>query len=360
MTFRVARDRGFTFVELLVALAILLTVLGGVLYLSDYGQRLSRAQPEAADLQQRVRVVADMLQRDLMMAGAGPLHGRAGGALTNYFAPVVPARTGARSPDPELSWFRDRISIVYVPDGGWQAGLSADMVDAGSDVPLAALTPGCPSAGLCGFSEGTRAVLLDTAGVGLGHELFTVTGTAAGLAHGSPNAAFSRPYAATTGVVMPIVQRVYHFDASTRRLMLYDGYQSDMPLVDNVVDVNFRYYADPSPASIPQSSGGSCVSSPGIPPTLLLADLGGRALRPLTPDQLRDGPVCGLSPNRFDGDLLRIRRVQVTLRFDVAAGDLRGSGASFGRPGTATSVHSYVRDYEVTFDVTPRNLLPTR
>ena len=359
MTFRADDARGFTFVELLVALAILLTVLGGVLYLSDYGQRLSRAQPEAADLQQRVRVVADMLQRDLMMAGAAPLHGRAG-ALTNYFAPIVPARTGARSPDTELSWFPDRISIVYVPDGGWQVGLSADMPDAAADLPLAALTPGCPSAGLCGFTEGTRAALLDTAGVGAGHELFTVTGTAAGLAHGSPNAAFSRPYAATTGVVMPIVQRVYHFDAPTRRLMLYDGHQSDMPLVDNVVDVHFRYYADPSPGSVPMSAGGSCVSSPGMPPTLLLANLGGRALRLLTPDQLRDGPVCGLSPNRFDGDLLRIRRVRVTLRFDAAAGDLRGSGASFARPGTATSVHSYVRDYEVTFDVTPRNLIPTR
>ena len=359
MTFP-AGDRGFTFVELLVALAILTTVLAGVLYLSDSGQRLGRAQPDAADLHQRVRVVADMLQRDLLMAGAAPLHGRSGGSLTNYFAPIVPARTGARSPDPELSWFPDRISVVYVPDGGWQAGLSADMTDTASEVPVAAFTPGCPSAGFCGFSEGTRAVLLDSAGVGLGHELFTVTGAVAGLAHGSPNAPFSKPYSASTAVVMPIVQRVYYFDAPTRRLMLYDGYQSDMPLVDNVVDVSFRYYAEPSPASVPQSASASCVHSPGIPPTLPLADLGGRALRPLTPDQFRDGPVCGLSPNRFDGDLLRVRRVQVTLRFDAAAGDLRGSGASFSRPGTATSGHGYVTDYEVTFDVAPRNLVPAR
>jgi len=45
----------------------------------------------------------------------------------------------------------------------------------------------------------------------------------------------------------------------------------------------------------------------------------------------------------------------VTLRLQAAAEDVRGTGPSFSRPGRSTSGHSYVPDYEVTFDVAPRN-----
>ena len=56
--------------------------------------------------------------------------------------------------------------------------------------------PGCPAAGLCGFTEGTRALIVDTSGVGAGHDFFTVTGIAGALAHDAPNPPFHRPYAA--------------------------------------------------------------------------------------------------------------------------------------------------------------------
>ena len=72
------------------------------------------------------------------------------------------------------------------------------------------------------------------------------------------------------------------------------------------------------------------------------------------------GPACGLSPNRFDGDLFRIRRVRVTIRAQVADRALRGAGADFLVPGVSSSAESYAADLEVTFDVAPRNLVPTR
>jgi len=362
MRARVCEAAGFSFVEVLVALAILIVAMVPMLFVADTGYRLARSQPEASDLQQRVRVVADKLRRDLAMAGAGPLRGSLAGPLTNYVAPIVPNRAGVRLPDAELSAFPDRLSVIYVPDGGWQTSLVASMADESAGVRVDPSASACPSAGLCGFTEGARALIVDTRGVGAGHDLFTVTGITGELAHDSPNPSFSRTYDAGAAAVVPVVQRVYYFDRANRRLMLYDGYLSDMPLVDNVVDVRFAYWGDASPASVARPPGGegSCVYDAGSPPSPRLAELGGSGLRPITPAQLTDGPVCGVSPNRFDGDLLRIRMVRVTLRLQAAADDVRATGAWFARPGRSSSGYSYVPDYEVTFDVSPRNMLPAR
>jgi hypothetical protein len=46
------------------------------------------------------------------------------------------------------------------------------------------------------------------------------------------------------------------------------------------------------------------------------------------------------------------------MRLQAAADEVRGSGALFTRPGRSTSGDSYVPDYEVTFDVAPRNMAP--
>ena len=92
------------------------------------------------------------------------------GGLTGYLAPLVPARTGARAPDAPLQAFTDRISIVYVADAAWPSPLSVDMATASDAVPVSATAPGCPAAGLCGFTEGTRALIVDTRGVGAGHD----------------------------------------------------------------------------------------------------------------------------------------------------------------------------------------------
>jgi hypothetical protein len=64
--------------------------------------------------------------------------------------------------------------------------------------------------------------------------------------------------------------------------------------------------------------------------------------------------------SRFDGDLLRIRRVRVTIRAQAADRLVRGTGPEYAVPGLATAGNAMVPDLEVTFDVTPRNLQATR
>jgi hypothetical protein len=72
-----------------------------------------------------------------------------------------------------------------------------------------------------------------------------------------------------------------------------------------------------------------------------------------------DGPYCPDedSAKRWDADLLRIRRIEVTLRVQSAAAALRGpQSALFAIGGTSRSGDRWVPDQEIRFQVSPRNL----
>jgi hypothetical protein len=148
--------------------------------------------------------------------------------------------------------------------------------------------------------------------------------------------------------------------------MRYDGSLTDLPVTDDVEELAVAYYGDPSlpvlrrplsdpegpwtsygpkppdtvvddPATPSYGPGENCLFTVVDGTTIVrpeIEDLGSSAssLAPLDQRRLTDGPWCPdpSAPNRFDADLLRVRRVRVTLR-------LRG-----GR--------------NITFDVTPRNL----
>jgi len=355
-------EYGFTLIEVVIASAILASAFVVLLTIVSDGQRIARAQPEAADLRQRVRVAADMLQRDLLMAGAGTVHGATAGPLSNLIPAVLPMRTGARRADPELSFFDDRITILYMEAGAAAAPLALDMAAPGVDVPVDPAAPGCPSSGICGFEPGTRALIVRTENVGDGFDTFSVSGLSAGLTHGAPDLPLSQAYPRADTEVRPIRQRVYYLDTATHRLMMYDGYQTDVALAENIVALRFEYFADPWPASVPRPPAGlaNCVYGAGTPPVPLLADYGAATPAPVGAAQLTDGPICGLSPHRFDGDLLRIRRIRVTLRAQASDRVVRASGPEYANPGLSAGGSAAVPDVEVTFDVTPRNLQATR
>jgi hypothetical protein len=84
----------------------------------------------------------------------------------------------------------------------------------------------------------------------------------------------------------------------------------------------------------------------------------GDGLVPLGAAVLSDGPWCpdSLAPNRFDADLLRVRRVRVAMRAQARPPGLRGTGALFARPGTSRGGGRDVPDAHVAVDVAPRNL----
>jgi type II secretory pathway pseudopilin PulG len=335
------RQNGFSLIELIVAAGLCVAIGAMLLDFAATSQRVARLEPDAADLNQRLRVAAGALERDLRSAGGTSPHAPVG-TLSAFLPPIQPARTGVSAPDGELTAFPDRITILTLADRTWAARVSSDVAHATADIAIDPDAPGCPAAGLCGFVAGTRAAIIDTDRLGAGYDLFTVTDIAAGLARAAPNPPLSKLYRAGTSVVMPVEQSVYYLDRAERRLMRYDGFRSALPLVDHVVDLQFAYFADSHPASVaaPIDGAGNCAYGAGDPPPPLLAPLGAGTIVELPLARLTDGPYCGVAPNRFDADLLRIRRVRVTLRLQAA--------------------NARVRDLEVTFHVAPRNMVAGR
>jgi type II secretory pathway pseudopilin PulG len=316
---------GFSLIEVLLATLIACTLLSVLLKLAISAQEATRVQADVADLQQRLRVAADALYSGLLAAGGGPagVPWRSGPA--SLLTPIVPARTGVRDADAELSYSADRVGVLFLSAPFAFASLAVDM--AGPDAPLLldGTAPECAGRDGCGFQEGDHLLVCDPEGTGTSYDLFTASEVQAGLV--SHDVSLSKAYGAGSRL-MSVTERVYYLDRAAGRLMVYDGRSSDLPIVDHVVDVQFTYFAD----------------------------LGGPTLTALAPSQLTDGPIAGASPRRFDADLLRVRRVRVVLRVETEASDLRGAGRLFRRPGQSSGGARWVPDQQVIFDVAPGNL----
>lgn len=375
-------ERGFSLIELLVATTLLLVVTTSVFQALHPVHGAFKTEPETADLQQRLRVAVDALARDVLAAGAGPSQGLNPGPLRDFFAPVLPLRQGRRNADPAGTFRTDTITILAVDRGAAQTTL-AQPLTAQSATVLVNSGPGCPPGDPnCGFRSGTNVVVFDESG---SYDTFTITsidGAGLHLQHNLRDS--SHVYAADLAQIAAASSRTYFLKAdagtNTFQLMRYDGEgAADAPVVDHVVGLGFEYFGDPQPPAMwrsltdtvgpwttygpkPPPSGDNCVFiGNGTPmPDSRLATLSADAAPVrLSPSALADGPWCpdAVSPNRFDADLLRVRRISVTLRVESAAAALRGpAGPLFMRGGTASGAGSFVPDHEIRFEVSPRNL----
>jgi hypothetical protein len=121
--------KGFSIVELLVAMAITMVVTAATLSLIGPAHDMFQVQPETADLHQRLRVGVDSLQRDLMMAGAGMYAAGTVGPLHHALAPVMPYRAFGSASDTARGTFlrTDAISLLIVPTTASQTTLSMPM-----------------------------------------------------------------------------------------------------------------------------------------------------------------------------------------------------------------------------------------
>jgi hypothetical protein len=174
-------------------------------------------------------------------------------------------------------------------------------------------------------------------------------------------------------------------DAS--QLMQFDGIETALPVVDDVVALGFEYFGEPQPPrtlpdeepvglTVPVSYGpsppGLTTDDPGDAwgpgENCTFAVIEGRHLSrlvsfagtepvPLPSELLTDGPWCpdGESPDRFDADLLRVRLVRVRLRLQARAPFRGASRQLFAHPGTASEARRSVPDQEVRIDVALRN-----
>jgi prepilin-type N-terminal cleavage/methylation domain-containing protein len=359
-------NRGFTLIEMAVALVILLAVTGALFDLLNPARGAFQSRLEAIDMHQRLRVSVDALTRDLSMGGAG------GG---KYFAAILPYRRGPLAPDPAGSYFADRISIVYVPAAAWETSLSLP-ADGG---PAMTVHPqgGCPAGRpLCGFEVNGLAAIFDETGF---YDTFRI----AAVQDDPPTlvrtaGTLAKAYGAGATVV-PLNSATYWMRTDARsgapQLMKYDGQQTDLPIADHVLDLRFDYFGDATPPVIRRplsdaagpwtsygpkppdvneddpstpayGAGENCVFAVVDGTTVTRAEMsdlgsGVASLVSLDARVLTDGPWCPdpAAPDRFDADLLRVRKVRATLRVRP--------WRVFSRP---------LDDERITFEVTPRNL----
>jgi prepilin-type N-terminal cleavage/methylation domain-containing protein len=380
----VRRDRGFSLIEMLIAMAITLALMAGVFAMVHPAHGAFDPGLELADMQQRVRVATDALARELAMAGAGAYMAGRVGPLIRSFAPVRPFREGV---DPAGSFRTDAITIIFVPSTAAQTTLAADLGP--SETTLQALAqPGCPAGiNLCGFAPGMTVVVYDDTGSVDAYTLVAVADAAAQLTLSAPHDSGHPIYRRGSNIVEARVHSYYlKADAASQTFQLRRGdsaTNADVPVVDHVVGLTFTYDAEPQPprltatgdtsygppppdpgtATTAYPAGENCAfridEASGLPVSRLPPLTAGATLTPLAASQLQDGPWCPdeASANRWDADLLRIRRVGVTIRVEAALAALRGpAGALFANAGSARTAPRWAPDQELRFQVSPRNM----
>ena len=384
--------RGFSLVELLVALAITLLVTSAVFAMLDPAGGAFQVQPEAADTMQRLRAATDALRRDLMSAGSGPSTARSPNPSVLMAAAIFPARIGRRSPDAAGTFNNTVLSFWSVSPAAPQAALAAPLVSASGAATILA-GPGCADQDpTCGFRSGTLALVIGRSGA---WDLFSITGAQGPvltLQHNLRDSAFVFKAGDT---IAAATARAYFFrdDRATGvpQLMRYDAAGGpDTPVIDHIVYGRFEYFGDPEPpwpAVVAVGEPARATYGP-MPPDAGVADTdypmgencafarsaGGAivprlatlapqpVLVPLTESALTDGPWCpdAANPNRYDADLLRVREVVVTVRAEAAIAALRGpAGPLFTRSGTARG-NRFVPDRILRIVVAPRALNAAR
>ncbi|MSO49643.1 MAG: prepilin-type N-terminal cleavage/methylation domain-containing protein [Acidobacteria bacterium] len=152
---------GFTLAELLVALVLSAIVVSAVAALTATTDRFARSQSRVMDAQQRARVIAETLGRDLRLAGAGLDRGPMSGPLNRVFTPLWPRRVGRVRPDAPTVVRPDALTLAWVPDTIIQTTL------ANGDVPSLGrilLVPCAGGALPCRVARGATLAVFDAPG----------------------------------------------------------------------------------------------------------------------------------------------------------------------------------------------------
>lgn len=384
-------EAGFSIVELLVATLILLTATGAVLGLLTPAATAFETQPESSDVQQRLRVAAATLQKHVAAAGAGPHAGGSAGGLADYVAPVMPYRWGDVGADAPGTFRSDTITVLFVPQTPAETAVVGTIGATGAETTLETRVDcgGGRHDPRCGFDAAMRVVVFEPGGRWDVAVVAQALENALRLSRAGP---FASEYNGGDAVATELVSHTYYLRADagsgTFQLMHYDGARTDLPVVDDVVRLELRYFGDPLPprllperpltgpgpwttygprppepgaaSGLPWPEGENCVftvvEGAHVPRLGVLP--GGVPLAELPGALFSDGPWCPheSSAFRYDADLLRVRRVGVTLRVQAGAATFRGPASRLFLHGGTGRPSRYVPDQEISLAITPPNL----
>lgn len=224
MTRTAQRAGGFSLVELLIAMAVMVTFTGTLMSLILAGETIARMQPEAADVQQRARIILQTLGAEFRLAGAGLDGGPQAGPLSRYFPPIGPSPDGG-------------VTIWYVSSREAQTTLAAPLLPGATDAPIVNASH-CPvSDPGCAFVPLSSAIVFDDRGCHDVLRVDAVTATSLQVRSGSRACAYAAGAAVAQGEV-----RTYRLDPTTRQLLRRDEATGlTVPVLDSVTALTVEY-----------------------------------------------------------------------------------------------------------------------
>ena len=302
-----------------MALALTLLVLAALFDLASPAVSLNQSLLETANVQQRLRHAFDRLHTDLLAAGRGTTTFLPG-PLSRFLPPVVPYRVGLRVSGGEHRHARPGVvtTLSVSRTGGSETRIASPLVGPAPVVRIDS-GPGCAPP-VCGYVIRDLVLVFDEGGA---WELFRVTGTSA------MTLALARAHATATtfapgAVVAPVELHHYYIDPARAQLRHYDGWRGDFPVVDDLVDLKFRFFGV-APTSAP-----ACQGTAPAPPRGPLAEIGLAALT--------DGPLV-----RAGRPAVRCRSAAYSRCGRRSARPERRRDAAWRRPAVVRSARSRVR-----------------
>jgi prepilin-type N-terminal cleavage/methylation domain-containing protein len=185
-----AKVRGFTLVELLIAMTITLLIAGALAGVARPARAAFERVPAELELLQRGRTAIDVLSQALRASGADV-------AATEGLGPLSDLLPTASVSAPDESGSFTELTVILPVTDAAQGVLSEDQAGPGAAMILA--TTLCPNVkDVCGFTSGSTAVIADGSGH---HDVLSIASTNAGARTLTPVAALSYSYPAGSVVV---------------------------------------------------------------------------------------------------------------------------------------------------------------
>lgn len=282
-------DRGFSLLELLVAVTVCALLSGALAGVVVPARAAFDSVPATLDLQQRARTGVEVMVSAIRSAGADVAATTDVGAVAAVMPAVIvmaPAGTDDRA---------GQFSAVYVVAPVVNA--SQGVLNRDQPGPQGVLTLGagfgCPAVGdVCGFIPGAQAAIVDGTGR---FDVFVVASTLAGRRELTASAAFSAAYGAGSAVVEVTAHLLHLVDQGdgTRALVRETPGGATQPIVDNVTGFGIEAWGGHPPARFSHT-------------------------------QVGDGPWLPGGPNGlYDADVLAIRRIDFWIRVGPSSDSLR-------------------------------------
>ena len=297
---RLSFERGFSLVELLVALAVCGLLSAVVAAVAPSARAAFEATPASLNRQQRSRTAIDAMAAAIRSASATvATPGLDGfGSVLPALIPLSP-RSGSSATEFEAMYV-----VTSVPNAS-QGVLARDQPGVHGVLTLAA-GPGCPAVReVCGFTPGAVAAIADGNGR---FDVFTVASTNSARGEIAAAVSFSSAYPAGALVIEVDAQHFRLDDQGdgSRALVRETAGGATQPIVDHVAAMGIQLWH-------------------GAPPILLSAG------------DLEDGPFFSGGPEgSYDADLLAVRRIDLWISVEAQAVLLHAPGTRDSRTLHAT------------------------